>query len=207
MDSHDINYQAWAVYENLNAFTAAALWCNRNPYIYDKWSDLEFIEVRNLIINLIAHRLRAENYPEDKLKIVAIELGRQFDKGRFECAEEAMKFVISRDQLKATAEKVGVRPAFLYFNSIQIDDTRDNNATQFDNEADKGRCDKQIELMCSTAIRLGYELLKIPEGGKAAIKIECLKNTSLFTDDGFKKAWVEAGRRNQIKIQNKEKYH
>jgi hypothetical protein len=48
--------------------------------------------------------------------------------------------------------------------------------------------------------------MAIPEGGKAAIKAECLKNTSLFTDDGFNHAWREANKRNEISMKNKEKY-
>lgn len=71
----------------------------------------------------------------------------------------------------------------------------------------KARRNNQIKNICKTASNLGYkDLLAIPEGGKAAIKIECLKNTALFTDDGFKKAWVEAGKRKLISMQDKQKY-
>ena len=78
-----------------------------------------------------------------------------------------------------------------------------------ENEGDdsKGRRDEQVNLICETAKNLGYpDLLNIPEGGKKAIKVECLKITQWFTEDGFKKAWVEAGKRNLIKMKDKEKY-
>jgi hypothetical protein len=72
---------------------------------------------------------------------------------------------------------------------------------------DVGRRDKQITFICNTASELQYmDLMAIPEGGKTAIKKECLKNTALFTDDGFKKAWQEANNRKLISMQDKEKY-
>jgi hypothetical protein len=49
---HEINYQAWALYENLGVFTAAALWCDRNPYYLNQWDDMEYIEVRNLVLHI-----------------------------------------------------------------------------------------------------------------------------------------------------------
>lgn len=71
----------------------------------------------------------------------------------------------------------------------------------------KGRRNEQIDLICETARQLGYEdLMSIPEGGRAKIKTECLKHHDLFTDDGFKKAWTEAGRRKIISMKDKEKY-
>ncbi|MFA5922601.1 MAG: hypothetical protein WC856_15145 [Methylococcaceae bacterium] len=75
-----------------------------------------------------------------------------------------------------------------------------------DGSNDNCRRDKQIEWICEIAKQFNYDLLNIPEGGKAAIKTECLKNPRLFTKDSFLKAWVEAGKRNLIRIQNKEKY-
>ena len=70
-----------------------------------------------------------------------------------------------------------------------------------------GRRNNQIDLICKIAKQLGYvDLMAIPEGGKAAIKIECLKITNLFTPDGFKQAWQEANRRKLISMQDKEKY-
>jgi hypothetical protein len=70
-----------------------------------------------------------------------------------------------------------------------------------------GRRNNQIDLICKIAIQLGYvDLMAIPEGGKAAIKIECLKITNLFTPDGFKHAWKEANKRKLISMQDKEKY-
>lgn len=82
--------------------------------------------------------------------------------------------------------------------------SQDNNPGS-DGES-KGRRNRQVDLICKTAKELIYDLLNIPEGGKKAIKTECLKDTSLFTEDAFKKAWQEANRRNLIRMNDKEKY-
>ena len=113
------------------------------------------------------------------------------------------------------AKRKGMKlPAFWFLNSqaetglngdtVHQDSTEPEN---LEDEAPQGRRDKQIAFICTTANALNYcDLLNIPEGGKAIIKAECLKNSSLFTEDGFKKAWVEAGKRNLISMQDKEKY-
>jgi hypothetical protein len=75
------------------------------------------------------------------------------------------------------------------------------------NDNEKGKRDKQIDEVCKIAEQLEYQnLLAIPEGGKAAIKAECLKNTALFTDAGFDHAWKVANKRGVISMQDKEKY-
>ncbi|MFI3189831.1 hypothetical protein BCS42_03760 [Crenothrix sp. D3] len=126
MNSQEINYEVWATYHSLDAFNASALWCNKNPYLFDQWSDLEFIEVRNLALHLIGHCLRAENYPEDKLMFSIMELVKRFDKGRFEYTEESRKYIIARNRLKEIAEKIGVMPKFLAFNSIKVEQPTNN---------------------------------------------------------------------------------
>ncbi|MGZ8236549.1 MAG: hypothetical protein ACXW00_00815 [Methylobacter sp.] len=68
------------------------------------------------------------------------------------------------------------------------------NAEPIGNNKTKSRLDNQVEKICETAARFGYELLKIPEGGKAAIKDECLKDASLFTDSSFKRSWLKANK-------------
>jgi hypothetical protein len=70
----------------------------------------------------------------------------------------------------------------------------------------KGRRDNQIDFILKTAKNLNFDLLKIPEGGKAKIKTECLRNTGLFTDSGFNHAWKEANKLKVISMQDKEKY-
>ena len=86
--------------------------------------------------------------------------------------------------------------------------TEPNNVTvdQIANDIKESRRNQQIDLICETAKQLGYDLLNIPEGGKAAIKIKCLENVGLFTDSGFGHAWKEANKRKAISMQNKEKY-
>ncbi len=109
-----INYQAWALHENLDAYTAASLWCDRNPFYAHQWEHFEYVEVRNLVLQIIKHQLDAENYPIDKRNFVIIELGRRFDIGIDEFFNECKKFIVSRNQLKGIAKKCGVRPKFLF---------------------------------------------------------------------------------------------
>jgi hypothetical protein len=109
-----INYQAWALYENLDVFTAAALWCERNPYYCHKWDEMEYAEVRNLVLHILRHQLDAENYPIEKRNFVIMELAKRFDKGINEFFTECKKFILSRKQLKAIAEKNGIKPVFLF---------------------------------------------------------------------------------------------
>ena len=89
---------------------------------------------------------------------------------------------------------------------VNVDAGKGSNAGT-ETKNDKGRRNNQIDLICKIAKQLEYvDLMAIPEGGKAAIKIECLKITNLFTPDGFKQAWQEANRRKLISMQDKEKY-
>jgi hypothetical protein len=81
---------------------------------------------------------------------------------------------------------------------------KDGEDSPIDN--DEGRRNNQIDFICSTARSLQYDLLAIPEGGKTAIKAECLKKSLLFTDAGFGHAWKEANQRNVIRVKDKEKY-
>ncbi|MGZ8159769.1 MAG: hypothetical protein ACXWT4_13275 [Methylobacter sp.] len=115
-----INYQAWALYENLDVFIAAALWCDRNPYHCLKWDEMEYVEVRNLVLHILRHQLDAENYPVEKRNFVIMELAKRFDKGINEFLMECKKFILSRKQLKAIAEKNGVKPVFLFGNDHDL---------------------------------------------------------------------------------------
>ena len=122
-DKHrKINYQAWALYENLDAFTAASLWCEQNPYCLEVWDEIEYIEVRNLVIHMFKHQLEAENYPQDKTKVVIMELSKKLDVGMSECLEQCRKIILSREQLKTIAIKMGVRPKFL-FSEVMLGNT------------------------------------------------------------------------------------
>ncbi|OAI17739.1 MULTISPECIES: hypothetical protein [Methylomonas] len=77
----------------------------------------------------------------------------------------------------------------------------------YDNATDQGRRDRQIKAICDKAKLFGYDVLNIPEGGKKAIRTECLKiENGLFTPDGFKKAWSQASTSGKISMANKEKY-
>jgi hypothetical protein len=75
-------------------------------------------------------------------------------------------------------------------------------------EAAKGRREQQIDEIVRIAKSMGYDLKAIPDGGKAAIKMECLKDKRLFTLDGFLKAWKAAKKPpyEYIQIENLERY-
>lgn len=81
------------------------------------------------------------------------------------------------------------------------------NKTTLCDESDKGKRNKQIEAICEVIKSLGYNPLKIPEGGKAKIKAKCLQlEGGLFTDAGFDHAWRAANKLEKISMQDKEKY-
>lgn len=69
-----------------------------------------------------------------------------------------------------------------------------------------GRRDRQINFILEILKQRKINPLEIPEGIKQVIKAECLKNISIFTKDGFKKAWTEANKRQLISMKDKEKY-
>ncbi len=137
-----INYQAWALYENLDVFTASALWCDRNPYVCTQWEAMEYIEVRNLVLHILRHQLDAESYPEEKRNFVIMELAKRFDKGINEFLQECKKFVLSRTQLKAIAEKSGVKPKFLFENDSYLNNYSIINTESESNREDAPRNDK-----------------------------------------------------------------
>ncbi len=81
-------------------------------------------------------------------------------------------------------------------------------AVTADQEEEKpiARRDRQIDKIIKCAKTNDYNLMAIPEGGKAEIKKDCLLDGALFTDEGFNHAWKEAKKRGLIEIANKEKY-
>ncbi|WP_442783879.1 hypothetical protein [Collimonas fungivorans] len=69
--------------------------------------------------------------------------------------------------------------------------------------------EKQIRFILSTAIKLNYEVLMIPTGGKGKLMIECKKMASeLFGagDDPFLDAWKEARAQNRIQMVDHQKF-
>lgn len=119
---NEINYQAWSLYENFGVYTAAALWCGKNPYYPNQWSEMEYIEVRNLVLHILKYQLDAENYPLYKRNAVIMILAERFDKGINEFLKECKPFVLSRNQLKAIAEQTGARPRFLFESDSYLSD-------------------------------------------------------------------------------------
>ncbi len=74
------------------------------------------------------------------------------------------------------------------------------------------RTDKRIERILEVINQLKINPMEIPEGNKQKIKNECLKDTELFNDSGFDRAWKEAtnpkkeGNKQVIRMKDKEKY-
>jgi hypothetical protein len=62
----------------------------------------------------------------------------------------------------------------------------------------QGRCDNQINFICNVINNFGLDALNISEGWKPKIAIECLKNKSLFSKSGFKRAWIAGNKLNKI---------
>ena len=69
-----------------------------------------------------------------------------------------------------------------------------------------GRQAQQFQAILATITDLGFEPLKIPDGGKAKIKAICLLNVSLFTDAGFGHAWKAGSSKNLFKLGNAQYY-
>lgn|GEM_PF-5437121 len=116
--------------------------------------------------------------------------------------------LIHRDDFKTFLKSQNQWPVDgLLANWWRTQDDEKQFTTTAKNEKSQGKRDRQVTYIVQIAKQLGFDdLLNIPEGGKAGIKTECLKNIGLFTDDGFKKAWIEANKRGLICIENKEKY-
>lgn len=66
--------------------------------------------------------------------------------------------------------------------------------------------ERRIAAIVATACSLKYEPQKIAWGGKAAIKVECLKDAKLFTDSTFDKAWQAAVKAEKIRVENSDTY-
>jgi hypothetical protein len=72
------------------------------------------------------------------------------------------------------------------------------------------RRDARISAIVKTAQQLGYDLLCVPHGGKAAIERECVGNQAgepcRFTADTFKSAWQAARKAGLIDVENAKIY-
>ncbi|MBL6987489.1 MAG: hypothetical protein ISR72_10735 [Methylobacter sp.] len=122
-----INYQAYTLHEVFDIFSAASLWCERNPHRCHEWGSQEYIEVRGMAVHILRHTMNdeiyAENYPSEKREAVKKALPivvEKFNKGLFEFLKESKPFFVSRDELKAIAKKAGVKPKFLYFEDTEL---------------------------------------------------------------------------------------
>jgi hypothetical protein len=91
-------------------------------------------------------------------------------------------------------------------NTLHSPTTEPTKALDSAENEGKGKRNKQVNVILKAVINFEYDPLNIPEGGKAKIKKECLKNKSLFTESAFKRAWIESGRRGLIRMKDKEKY-
>jgi hypothetical protein len=134
-------YESWALQENFPAFTAAALWCGKNPYYCGSWDDALFNQIGIITISLIKHQFIAEDYPKYKLDVVLSEINKKFAQGKPEFLEMIGKFILSREQLKAIAEKSGVKPEFLFSGDSSLDNSppvKEELESKQDNESCSG---------------------------------------------------------------------
>ncbi|MDC9729830.1 MAG: hypothetical protein PSN04_10975 [Methyloprofundus sp.] len=109
-----MNYNTWALKDGFDLFTAAALWCEKEPYRCGSWEDTDFSEVGNCALNILEHQFIAENYPPEKMIGIRKILGEKLALGREEFLQSTGKFILSRVQLKAIALRCGVEPEFLF---------------------------------------------------------------------------------------------
>lgn len=72
---------------------------------------------------------------------------------------------------------------------------------------DTGKREGQIQAIEKAARDLGYsDPLKIPTGGKAAIKAHCIASAFGHSESAFRTAWREANKQVRIRLAEKEKY-
>lgn len=115
-----VNYKAWALRPNLDLFTAAALWLEKNPFECDEWNDTEFFEVGNIALNLLDHLAMKENYPTEKILALRKLIGDKIS-DRVEFLKLIGQFIASREQLKEIALKSEVKPEFLFLSDITLE--------------------------------------------------------------------------------------
>lgn len=139
-----------------------------------------------------------------------------------------------RHDLKAYAERVGMKPAFLFKetrtildapapqdnslpnpdatkSSLQTDASEVSTPLTSDDEKKLGlkRREIQIRAIEKFAAELGYKLDSIPVGGKKKLMEKCKsKEPDLFGagDSSFDGAWKVASKTGRLQIANKEKY-
>jgi hypothetical protein len=128
-------YESWALQDNFPAITAAALWCGKNPYYCGSWDNALFNQISFIAINIVKQQLIAENYPEYKRNVVILELCAKSAQRSCEFFEIIGKFILSREQLKAIAEKSGVKPVFLFGTRVETG-TISNNSDLVDPNSD-----------------------------------------------------------------------
>jgi hypothetical protein len=121
------DYKSWALQDIFDAFTAAALWCGKNPYYCGSWDGALFSQISILAISIVKQQLLAENYPDHKRDVVLLELGKILGQDKLKFIETICKFTFSREQLKAIAEKKSVKPEFLFSNDSHIADFPSKN--------------------------------------------------------------------------------
>jgi hypothetical protein len=72
---------------------------------------------------------------------------------------------------------------------------------------DTGKREGQIQAIEKAALDLGYsDPLKIPTGGKAAIKAHCIASAFGHSEGAFRNAWREANKQGRIRLAEKDKY-
>lgn len=142
----------------------------------------------------------ATYYPDQKPKFLFDEIERTTHAAINIETFQALQ--AERNGLKEKLDK-----ALIAHNDLQ----REIKAIETNNDArdpdiDTSRRAQQHEIILVVIAALEFTPLEIPDGGKARIKAVCLTRKSLFTDDGFKKAWQEGLNKGLFKLINSDKF-
>ncbi len=147
------------------------------------------------IMQLASRRMVVNLEPDDAL---AMMIARAFEAG-------ALRSPAKPSDVIAWAKVKGLRlpRQFLEWQSVGAEQAAGSRAAT-------NRRDARIFAIVKTAQQLGYDLLRVPHGGKAAIERECLDNQAgepcRFTADTFKTAWQAARNAGLIDVENAEIY-
>lgn len=69
-----------------------------------------------------------------------------------------------------------------------------------------GKRDLQHQLILAVTNAFGYDPLKIPTGGKSAIREVCLKRVKIFTESAFDHAWKDGTSLGLFRLEESDKF-
>lgn len=117
--------------------------------------------------------------------------------------------IIQTDKLDLDTEKNQSRLTKINLKLLDIDNAINHeygNARPM-NESRQSPRKRQFEIIQNIVTSLGYEIMKVPVGGKSIIKKICLEEyKGIFTTEGFNGAWKEFSKKGKLSIANKESF-